>query len=579
MKKIFNAALFPLIFLCGFWLVKLVDIYFHNSLPDLGIFPLTVHGLIGIITSPFIHSHENFSHIIANTMPFLVLGTALFYFYRGISLRIFVLIWIGSGFLTWLTGRPASHIGASGVCYGLFAFLFVSGIIRRSRELMAISLLTVFLYGGMVWGFVKWFAAPNVSYEAHGGGLAIGLALAFIFRKKGPQRKRYQWEEEEEHVEIGIKQKTKIVIDRDIPFIQGVFEPYANVFYLEGSQMSAADVYDADALIIRTRTKCNRKLLENSAVRYIATTTIGFDHIDTEYCRQNNIQWSNAAGCNSGSVMQYMASALAYLALEKNVDLSSKTIGIIGVGHTGKKVALLADILGMKKLLYDPPRAIIEGNEGFTSLEDVQEHADIITFHVPLQHGGLNDTFHFADDFFFNQLKKKPFIINTSRGEVVETQALTKALEQKIISGYILDVFENEPTIDKTLIDRSILATPHIAGYSAEGKANATQHAVQAVGTFFDFPLKEWQIPFIPPPEFPDIFPNNYTENMLLFYCLLTCYNIAIDDAKLRNQPTKFEHLRNHYPIRREASSFMIHGEISQDVEEKLRLLGFNCKK
>jgi erythronate-4-phosphate dehydrogenase len=437
--------------------------------------------------------------------------------------------------------------------------------------LIAISLLTVFLYGGMTWGFVKEFAAPNVSYEAHGGGLITGVALAFIFKKKGPQKKQYQWDEEDESFEI--KQKIKIVIDRDIPFIQGVFEPYANVSYIEGSQISAADVYDADALIIRTRTKCNRKLLENSSVRYIATATIGFDHIDTEYCKQNDIQWSNAAGCNSGSVMQYMASALAYLALEKNIDLSSKTIGIIGVGHVGKKVALLADILGMKKMLYDPPRALIEGNEGFASLEEIQENADIITFHVPLQHGGFNATFHFADEFFFNQLKKKPFIINTSRGEVVETQALTKALEQGIVSGCILDVFENEPTIEKTLIDRCFLATPHIAGYSADGKANATQHVVQAVGTFFDFPLKDWQIPFIPPPENPDIFSNNYTGNMLLFYCLLTCYNIVVDDTKLRSQPTKFEHFRNHYPIRREAPSFTVHGNISK---EKLRLLGFN---
>jgi len=572
MKKIFNAVLFPLILVCGFWLVAMANIFFPNShFSEFGISPRTLHGLLGIITSPFIH--KDFSHLFANTTPFLILGSALFYFYRGISFRIFALIWLGSGLLTWLTGRPSWHIGASGVCYALFAFLFVSGLIRQSRELIAISLLTVFLYGGMIWGFVPEFAAANVSYEAHGGGLVAGIALALIYRKKGPQRKQYQWNEEDEHSEL--KQKIKIVIDKDIPFIRGVFEPYANVFYLEGSQISATDVYDADALIVRTRTKCNRKLLENSAVRYIATATIGFDHIDTEYCRQNNIQWSNAAGCNSGSVMQYMASSLAYLAVEKNVDLASKTIGIIGVGNVGKKIALLADILGMKKLLYDPPRALIEGNEGFTSLEDVLENSDIITFHVPLQHGGLNETFHFANEFFFNQLKKRPFIINTSRGEVVDSQMLTKALEQKIISGYILDVFENEPTIDKAIIDQSILATPHIAGYSADGKANATQYAVQAIGAFFDLPLKEWQVLFIPPPESPDITSGNYTGNMLFYYCLLTCYNIAIDDAKLRNQPTKFEHFRNRYPVRREFSSFTVCGEISRDIGEKLRLVGF----
>ena len=574
MKKIFNAALFPLILVTLFWLVALGDVSFpNNHLYQFGIEPLTVQGLLGVITSPFIHN--DFSHLIANTMPFLILGSALFYFYRGISFRIFTLIWLGSGLMTWFLGRPSWHIGASGVCYALFAFLFISGLIRRNRELIAISLLTVFLYGGMLWGFVPEFAPANVSYEAHGGGLIVGFALSLIYRSKGPQRKQYQWDEEDEH--FGLKQKTKIVIDRDIPFIQGVFEPFASVSYLEGSAISATDVYDADALIIRTRTKCNRKLLENSSVRYIATATIGFDHIDTEYCKQNNIQWNNAEGCNSASVMQYMASALAHLAVEKNVDLTAKTIGIIGVGHVGKKIAMLADILGMKKLLYDPPRALIEGNEIFTSLEDIQENSDIITFHVPLQHGGLNATFHFADDFFFNQLKKKPFIINTSRGEVVDTKALIQSLEQGIVSGCILDVFENEPNIEKTLIDQCILATPHIAGYSADGKSNATQHVVQSIGTFFDFPLKEWKIPAIPPPECPDIFIHNYTENILLFYCLLTSYNIALDDAKLRNQPTLFERFRNHYPIRREYQSFTVHGKnISQQIAEKLRMLGFN---
>jgi len=573
MKKIFNAALFPLMLVCCFWIMELANITFPDYLYQLGVYPRTIEGLLGIITSPFIH--KDFSHLIANTMPFLILGCALFFFYRGISFRIFALIWLFSGCLTWILGRPSYHIGASGVCYALFAFLFVSGFIRKSRELIAISLLTVFLYGGMVWGFVPEFAASNVSYEAHGGGLLTGVVLALIYRKKGPQRKQYQWEEDNEY-HFEIRQKIKIVIDKDIPFIQGVFEPYANVFYIEGNQISAPDIYDADAIIIRNRTKCDRKLLENSSVRYIATATSGFDHIDTEYCKQNNILWSNAAGCNSGSVMQYMASTLAYLALEKKINFTSKTIGIIGVGHTGKKVATLADILGMKKLLYDPPRALIEGNEGFTSLENIMENADIISFHVPLQYGDVNETLHFANGFFFSQLKKKPIIINTSRGEVVDSKALKCALEDGLISGCILDVFENEPTVEKSFLDYCILATPHIAGYSADGKAHATQHVVQTVGAFFDLPLKNWQTPSIPMPEMSNIFPNQYTENIFLFHCLLTCFNIAIDDAKLRFQPTKFEHFRNHYPIRREYPSFTVNTkQTSSDIEGKLKQLGF----
>jgi len=164
----------------------------------------------------------------------------------------------------------------------------------------------------------------------------------------------------------------KIVADNRIPFLKGVLEPYAEITYYPGAEITADKVKDADALIVRTRTRCNKALLDGSKVKFIATTTIGFDHIDTEYCRQHNIEWANAPGCNSGSVMQYIAGALAFLSQKHQFIYSEKTLGIVGVGNVGSKVAMVASALGMKVLLNDPPRERAEGKAGFVSLQEIK---------------------------------------------------------------------------------------------------------------------------------------------------------------------------------------------------------------
>ena len=219
----------------------------------------------------------------------------------------------------------------------------------------------------------------------------------------------------------------KIIVDNKIPYIQKAIERIADeVVYIPGKDFTPELVRDADALIIRTRTHCNRELLEGSQVKFIATATIGFDHIDTEYCRKAGITWANAPGCNSASVAQYIESVLALLKLVKGKELHKMCIGIVGVGNVGGKIIDVAQKQGMRVLLNDLPREEKEGNTNFCSLEQIARECDVITFHVPLYKDGKYKTFHLADEVFFRSLKRKPVIINTSRGEVIETQALCR---------------------------------------------------------------------------------------------------------------------------------------------------------
>ena len=343
----------------------------------------------------------------------------------------------------------------------------------------------------------------------------------------------------------------KIVIDNKIPYIrEAVTRIASEVVYAEGIDFTPEMVKDADVLIVRTRTRCNRFLLEGSSVKFIATATIGFDHIDTEYCREAGISWSNAPGCNAASVAQYIESVLTLLKMARLEDLSQYTLGIVGVGNVGKKVAELGTQLGMKVLLNDPPRADEEGSEGFVSLQEIAEQSDIITFHTPLIRGGKYNTFHLAAEEFFGMLKKQPVIINSGRGEVIKTEILKAAMDRHLVSEVILDVWENEPNIDLELLGRVVIGTPHIAGYSADGKANATSMALNAVSTFFA--LGEHFDIAPPAPQESVIKAPDYDE------AILRIYDPRTDCDELRIAPEKFEWLRGHYPFRREKTAYTI---------------------
>ncbi|MBR2374582.1 MAG: 4-phosphoerythronate dehydrogenase [Lentisphaeria bacterium] len=357
----------------------------------------------------------------------------------------------------------------------------------------------------------------------------------------------------------------KIIADNKIPFLKGVFEPFAEVVYLPGKQIDADAVKDADAMIIRTRTKCNAALLKGSKVKHIATATIGFDHINTAEVESLGISWNNAPGCNANSVGQYMVCALQTLGME----LEGKTIGIIGVGHVGSIVADYAHILGMNVLRNDPPRQDA-GEDGFVGLDFLLEHSDVITLHVPLEYEGKYPTFHMADEKFFAKMKKKCVFFNASRGEAVKTSALKKATADGTLSQVILDVWEDEPEIDRALMENVFISTMHIAGYSTDGKANGTTASVRAVAQVLDIPeLLSWSPAVLPePPE------EKIIKFTSLPEVLLHTYDPRNDSSRLRNSPESFEELRGSYPVRREFQAFTVTG-VPEDKKNILQHLGF----
>lgn len=332
----------------------------------------------------------------------------------------------------------------------------------------------------------------------------------------------------------------KLIVDDKIPFIKGEVEKVADeVLYLPGAEINASDVHDADALIVRTRTLCNRTLLEGSRVQFIATATIGFDHLDTDYLSKAGISWSNCPGCNADSVAQYIHSVLLLLQNERNLQLPHSTLGIIGVGHVGSRVLRVAQSLGMKVLCCDAPRTD-QGEQGFIGFDEIVEKCDVISFHVPLIREGRYRTIHMADEKFFERLARVPYIINTSRGEVVDNEALLGALNKGRVADAVIDVWENEPDINTALLERVFLGTPHIAGYSADGKANATRMSLEALCLHFGIDNVRFDIQ---PPALPDHIDKSNPLNL---------YNPQRDSRALKQHPEQFEYLRGNYPLRRE---------------------------
>jgi erythronate-4-phosphate dehydrogenase len=371
----------------------------------------------------------------------------------------------------------------------------------------------------------------------------------------------------------------KIIIDENIPFIKGVFEKVAEVKYLRGSSISKSDVSDADALIIRTRTQCNRELLEGSAVKMIASATIGIDHLDTEWLDKVGIKWNNAEGCNSNSVCQYVASILSLLIIEGLVPDETK-LGIVGVGKIGSKVEKLAKTLGFEVLLNDPPRARKEPENFFVDLQTILKKSDIITFHTPLTYNGIDATYHLFDFNALDLLQTDAILINTSRGEVINAQALSKSIDLEKVSLVVLDVWENEPEISTELLEKAWIATPHIAGYSIDGRANGTAMSVQAVSRLFNLGLDDWRPTSLPMPENAIIQINEPDKNQFEFAskAILKTYNPFKDDTLLRKNPEFFEQLRDNYKIRREFGAWTValQNKNSEKTEKMLEELGFN---
>lgn len=340
----------------------------------------------------------------------------------------------------------------------------------------------------------------------------------------------------------------KVLVDDKIPYIQGQIERLADeVVYMPGAKMTAADVRDADALIVRTRTHCNEALLKGSKVGFIATATIGFDHLDTAYLDKAGIAWTNCPGCNATSVAQYVHSCLLLLQKERGMKLQECTLGIIGVGNVGSAVWEKCKPLVGRVLLNDPPRAEREGNTKvqFSSLEQLMQECDILTIHTPLVVDGKYPSFHLADDAFLHSLPRRPVLINCGRGEVVDNAALEAALDDGRLRDAIIDTWEDEPAIRLTLLNKVYIGTPHVAGYSADGKANATRMSLQALARWMG---KEGMTFTVQPPQLPQL-PDASTGEELA----LQLYDPRQDSERLKQAPEKFEWLRGNYPLRREA--------------------------
>lgn len=338
----------------------------------------------------------------------------------------------------------------------------------------------------------------------------------------------------------------KIVIDKGIPFTQGLFEPYCEVLYKEGIAITKEDVADADALMIRTRTRCNADLLDRSSVKIIATATIGTDHIDQDYCQEHGICVRNAAGCNAGGVVNYVLSAIYGSAARKSRTLSGCTLGIVGVGSVGGRLEQAARELGFKVLLNDPPRAEKEGPASFCSLDELLAEADIVSMHVPL----TPETRGMACREFFGKMKDGAMFINAARGEVVDDNALLEAIPR--LGPVVLDTWNGEPYINRELLDKVFIATPHIAGYSLQGKQFGTAYAVRAIARFLNidalvdyFPAVSENLQAVKI----DLKDKTQGERASI---IQYNYPIFTDDFMFRMDPDRFEELRNKYSYRRE---------------------------
>ena len=376
----------------------------------------------------------------------------------------------------------------------------------------------------------------------------------------------------------------KIAADKDIPLVEEYFSTTGEVLKLDGRQFTAEAVKQADALIVRSITPVNKNLLCGSKVRYVATITSGTDHIDIPYLKEHGIGFCNAAGCNARSVAEYVLSSLCVLADQFDIDLASKTAAIIGCGHIGSLVERFLRTLGLRCRIYDPPRRDAEGGERYCDLEDVYA-ADIITLHVPLERGGDHPTWRMIDAEFLGQLQKDVILINTSRGDVIDEQALLTFLAGNDGARLVLDVWHGEPEIEPELLRRADIGTAHIAGYSLDSKFRAVdsacrqvceyfniEHNVDLIKSFLDAGISE--VPLTGSPALLD------ATRM----AVLASYDVRTDACALRQvleleagqRGAYFDELRRDYRIRREFDALQVNlPPAAAQLAEKLVDLGF----
>jgi erythronate-4-phosphate dehydrogenase len=345
----------------------------------------------------------------------------------------------------------------------------------------------------------------------------------------------------------------KTVVAETVLLGREAFETLGEVVVISDRQIGPEHLKDADALIIRSKTKVTPELLVGSTVRFVATATAGFEHMDFHALEKSGIGWCAAPGCNADSVADYITSALLSLHTCASVNLEGKTIGIIGVGQVGSRVAKRAEALGLHVLLNDPPRAAKEGDAGFLSLEKLLAKSDIVTLHVPLIKEKPWPTLKIADCRFFEQMKRGSVFINASRGKVLDSDALLHAKANGIISHAVLDVWDPEPAIRADVLASATIGTPHIAGHSFEGKLNGTVQAYQEACHFFEV-APVWNLePLLPAVDVPELKIDSKGKSDLevLAEAVAAVYDIGEDQLTAKDIE-RFDQLRSHYGVRRE---------------------------
>jgi erythronate-4-phosphate dehydrogenase len=379
----------------------------------------------------------------------------------------------------------------------------------------------------------------------------------------------------------------RIVADENMPLVKEFFEEFGEIKFLPGRSITADDVRDADILLVRSITRVDETLLKGSRVRFVGTATIGFDHIDVDYLKKNKIGFACAPGCNASSVVEYVISTLSVLAEQGQFNLHEKTVGIVGVGNVGELLQKRLTQIGIHCVCNDPPRTA-KGEEGFIGLDELMRMADIVTIHTPLIKEGEYKTHHLFDAPRLNELKAHAILINTARGSVVDNNVLRELLEKRHDVRAVLDVWENEPDINLDLLHKTAIATPHIAGYSLDGKIRGTEMIYKAVCRHFGLPVRKKAGQFAPDPALEKLnFSEDQSIDEALNIAIRSCYDVRRDDASMRDAACRFntafgsafDNLRKNYPVRREFSNLKIkikHGKV--EVIDVFKALGFPVK-
>lgn len=377
----------------------------------------------------------------------------------------------------------------------------------------------------------------------------------------------------------------KIIADENIPFVKECFSSIGDVQALSGRQITPKVVADVDILLVRSITPVNEKLLAESSVKFVATATIGFEHVDTDYLNKRSIGFASAPGSNANSVAEYIVAALLSVGKKHKITLAGKSIGVVGVGNVGSRMAKKCLALGMKVKLNDPPLARQTGDPKYRPLNELFD-CDLITLHTPLTKEGQDKTFHLADDKFFASLKPGCVFINTSRGAVHDTSSLKAAIKSGKLGTVILDVWENEPNIDCELLRIVDISTPHIAGYSLDGKIAGMIMIYNAACQHFKLKPKYKIEDFLPSPKVPQIVIEKIgpDQQKILRDVVQQVYTINRDDFNTREiamvEPEKrgkfFDDLRKNYPVRREfQNTTVILNQRSPILADTLKGIGF----